>query len=183
LTFEQVLRETVHILEGVGIRYMLDGGIAVNCLGLVRTTQDIDVVVESDPVQITRLAQAFSDAGFQIELSDVERLSGISNIIHVYDPDALFRIDLWLARDPDEEQALGRRERLPLLVPEGAWVVRAEDLIVRKLRIGRERDLDDIRGILRRQAGSLDDDYLDHGAAKAGQSARLKKLREDIAGS
>ena len=47
-TFSEVLRETVAVLEGANIPYLLIGGIASTGHGRQRWTHDIDVLVRPD---------------------------------------------------------------------------------------------------------------------------------------
>ena len=47
-----VTKKVAAALEREGVRYVIIGGIALNLLGLVRTTEDLDLFVDLEPVRV-----------------------------------------------------------------------------------------------------------------------------------
>lgn len=64
-------------LNAAGARYILIGGFAVILSGFVRTTKDIDVLVDASPENVRRLKAALStlpdNAAAAVEEGDIER--------------------------------------------------------------------------------------------------------------
>ena len=60
---EQVLRAILPVLEGLGIPYLLTGGIAVTVQGRPRFTQDIDVVIAPTEARLFHQQASLAAAG------------------------------------------------------------------------------------------------------------------------
>jgi hypothetical protein len=52
------LRALVEALQGHEVRFVVIGGVAVGAHGFVRGTEDLDLVPDPDPANLTRLTQA-----------------------------------------------------------------------------------------------------------------------------
>ncbi len=61
-----------------------------------------------------------------------------------------------------------------------AWVPTAEDLIIKKLRWARRKDLDDARNILAVQGDTIDFPHLETWCTQHGTLDRLTELRASI---
>ena len=112
---------------------------------------------------------------------------GSFNIIH---PSSGFKVDVFVQkRRPFDQNLLVRRLTRTDLDPSGQPVpiLSAEDVLLHKLewyRLGGEtsdRQWGDVLGVLRVQAGRLDDAYLDHWAAELNASDLLAKARAAVA--
>jgi hypothetical protein len=103
-------------------------------------------VIEDSEQAVLRLTEALSKEGFFLDAEKIKNLISISDIIHIYSPDRLFRIDLWIAKRELQKCALSRREKRRI-----GFVISPIDLICEKLKIGREKDIEDVYGILARQ--------------------------------
>lgn len=83
-------------LDEYEVRYVLVGGVAVNLHGLGRTTQDLDLFLETDADNIRRLRQAlatvFDDPS--IEEISAEDLAGKYPTVRYVPPGEAFVIDL-----------------------------------------------------------------------------------------
>lgn len=71
------LRRICRALDGAGAHYVLIGGFAVILHGGVRSTKDIDLLVDPAPDNVSRIKTALSvledDAARDIEVNDLER--------------------------------------------------------------------------------------------------------------
>ena len=175
LKIEQVFKKLISVLNNVKMDYLVDGGMAVNCYGMVRSTLDIDILVEDHEKKIRELLKRLKRAGFRVDLPSIEKILKITNIIHVYDSLEIFRIDIWLAKTAREKHNLSRKKKIKIS-NQMVSIVSAEDLIITKLLSGRERDLNDILGIVERKRAVLDKKYLRENAKIAGVTAGLKKF-------
>ncbi|HEX3694702.1 MAG TPA: nucleotidyl transferase AbiEii/AbiGii toxin family protein [Polyangia bacterium] len=94
-----LIAELFRALAREGVRYKVVGGIALNLHGLVRATEDLDLVVDPQPQNVERLKAAlgsvFSDP--EIEKISAEDLVGEYPAIQYVPPAGGFSIDI-LAR-------------------------------------------------------------------------------------
>jgi hypothetical protein len=71
------IRRICRALDEAGAHYVLIGGFAVILHGGLRTTKDIDLLVDPEPANVERLKRALSvledDAAHEIELDDLQR--------------------------------------------------------------------------------------------------------------
>jgi hypothetical protein len=73
------IRRICRALDEAGARYVLIGGFAVVLHGGLRTTKDIDLLVDPEPANVERLKRALSvledDAAREIDPADLRRYS------------------------------------------------------------------------------------------------------------
>jgi hypothetical protein len=163
--FEPVLQT----LNDAGVRYLVVGGVAVVLHGHLRTTADLDLVVELSPANLGRALEALEASGFRPRppvplrsFADPEtRRSWIETknlqVFSLWHPDLPgFEVDLFVEEPFDFDDAWGRRVTVDL-ESTTAPVVALGDLVELKKRAGRGRDLDDVAA-LEDIAGSMDDD-------------------------
>jgi hypothetical protein len=156
IALAELFRQTVDVLEGERVSYLIYGGLALPAWGEIVPTKDVDVVVRVDEGGAARLVQSLRRAGFHVAAN----------------AETLFFIDTWFVaskenRDADfalgrtefDASALARAVRVTIFdrtVP----IAAAEDLILYKLAAHRRKDLGHVEDILTRQAGKLDLAYL-----------------------
>lgn len=141
-----------------GPAYCLIGALALGAWGRVRATHDIDLLILLDEEQIHRLVGCLEPSGFSrdIEWENQNPMARerVTRLRHGGYP-----VDLISSHDDHERETLARRMSLTLdEVP--AWVCTAEDLILLKLKAGRDQDLVDVQSVIYRQGAGLDRDYL-----------------------
>jgi hypothetical protein len=160
--------QVTSVLENLGIPYLIVGSLASTIHGLVRTTQDSDLIAELRLEHIEPFVRAL-ESEFYI---DDEMIAGAIahrssfNIIH---RQSMFKVDVFVPRmRPFVKEQLARARRLAFSVEPRveALVATAEDTLLAKLewyRLGgeiSERQWRDVLGIIQVQAGSLDLVYL-----------------------
>jgi hypothetical protein len=162
---------------------MLTGAFAHGLYGIPRSTKDVDVVLS-----IT--------AGDSI-MKVVKRLEGVVLFEPQVQFDTLtwgkrlvgesvgmppFKVELFeLFDDPFVLSQFQRRRRMvSAQLRRETWLPAPEDVVVQKLRWGRNKDLDDARDVLAVQGPeTLDMGYIEHWCAKHGT---LPRLQEALAG-
>ena len=104
---------------------------------------------------------ALGVAGFRLAESFSDEFVKATRVLPLIHQSTGMPLDIVLAGPGLEEQFLDRAVAVALddfTVP----VISPEDLLVTKLLAGRQKDVEDIRGVLRVRSGLLDLDYIRH---------------------
>jgi hypothetical protein len=160
--------EVTEVLESLGVPYLIGGSLASTLYGMVRTTQDADIVADMRPEHIKPFVVSLQKDFFIDEIMIAESIQRHAsfNIIH---RDSMFKVDVFIPRPrPFHQAQLARAQRQTVSVEskKSAIFASPEDVILAKLewyRMGgevSERQWRDILGVLKTQAGALDLDYL-----------------------
>jgi hypothetical protein len=185
----QQVRAVTSILNDLGIPYAIGGSLASSVHGYSRYTFDADLTVEPFPGREQEFVSRFPAAEYYADeamVRDAVARRSTFNILHLR---TSFKTDLFVRKDrPFEVAMFGRRFPAPVFGPtEGLFeVITPEDTVLLKLewyRIGGEisdRQWNDILGVMRTQAGRLDDAYLDHWAADIGVKDLLDRIRGEV---
>ena len=163
MTNDEVVVLVIATLESLNIDYLLVGALASNAWGIPRTTVDADVVVVTGSAGILALAERLG-TDFRLERQiSFEMITHSKRNVLWYVPN-LYEIELFrFTNDPHHQQRLARRvyQSVPGL-GRAMWLPTPEDVVIQKLRWGRDKDLDDISNVLAVSAKLLDWDYLRH---------------------
>lgn len=169
---EVTLRVT-GVLEELGVPYIIGGSLASTLYGMVRTTQDSDIITEMRPEHILPFVSSLENEFFIDEemIADSIQHNSSFNIIH---RETTFKVDIFIPRPrPFQQSQLARAQRqtFELGTEISANFASPEDTILSKLewyRLGgevSERQWRDILGVLKTKAGELDLGYLQKWAA------------------
>jgi hypothetical protein len=149
------LRAIARALSPLGIRWYVFGAQAVIAAGAVRQTADIDITTADVPV--ARLRSALARAGYVLR-RDVE---GIDDIVahHRILPLEHRRTGLQLdvvRAGPGLEQAMLARAIVRRVGRAQIPFIETNDLVVLKILASREKDLEDVRALLRSRSPEID---------------------------
>lgn len=179
---EDAARQFVTLLEHLGIKYAIMGGLAVRVHALPRPTFDVDFTVALPRDALPSLYSRAEELGFSIP--DAQRSGWIEQVhalpvvkLQLILSDRVIDIDLFLAETPFQNELLARRQRHSALGWSG-WFVTSEDLILLKLLADRPKDRSDIADILFVQT-SLDEMHLRDWAARLGIADSLEAALKD----
>lgn len=185
----EVTLKVTGVFELLGIPYVIGGSLASTLYGMVRTTQDSDIVAEMRREHLQPFVSALQDEFYideEMIADSIEHQSSF-NIIH---RETMFKVDVFIPRPrPFLQSQLARAQRQTFTFESelSAKFASPEDTILSKLewyRMGGEvsdRQWRDILGVLKTRAGELDLEYLKKwaGELKVGD---LLKLALDEAG-
>jgi hypothetical protein len=156
------------VFERLGVPYLIGGSLASTLYGMVRTTQDSDIIAEMQLEHIQPFVSAL-ETDFYLDqemiAESIQRNSSF-NIIH---RDTMFKVDVFIPRPRpflQSQLARARRQTFTLGKEVSAKFASPEDTILSKLewyRMGGEasdRQWRDILGVLKTKTGDLDLDYL-----------------------
>jgi len=171
------------VFERLGVPYLIGGSLASTLYGMVRTTQDSDIIAEMHAEHIQPFVSAL-EADFYVDqemiAESIQRNSSF-NIIH---RDTMFKVDVFIPRPRpflQSQLARARRQTFTLGTEVSAIFASPEDTILSKLewyRMGgevSERQWRDILGVLKTKAGDIDLEYLRHWARELKVSGLLER--------
>jgi hypothetical protein len=178
------------VLEKLGVRYLIGGSLASTVHGLVRTTQDSDIIAEMRPEHIEPFIRALEGEFYIDEESLAVAVAGQAsfNILHRA---SMFKVDIFVLKERAfEKSEMARRTSQVISTdPEhSVFVASAEDIILAKLewyRLGgdvSERQWRDVLGILKVQGRGLDKAYLDTWASSLGIRDLMDKALQEAGG-
>lgn len=179
----EVTLKVTDVFEKLGVPYLIAGSLASTLYGMVRTTQDSDVVAEMRLEHLQVFVSALQDEFYIDEemITDAIQRNSSFNIIH---RETMFKVDIFLPSPrPFLQAQLERAERQTFSFEAeiSAKFASPEDTILSKLewfRMGGEvsdRQWRDIIGVLKTRAGELDLEYLRRWAAELHVSDLLER--------
>jgi hypothetical protein len=176
---EDLVKELAVALSQLGMDYAIVGGIAATSWGNVRTTLDIDVVMNIKDEDAQLLASALRKRGFSLTENDIIMALKEKSHFTAHDEKSLFRIDAKGAYGSRELETLRTKKKI-LIDKTEIYLASPEDMIANKLLSGDEQDIRDAEGIYVRQFQRIDMDGLRTTARKLGVSAKLKRMENRI---
>jgi hypothetical protein len=183
----EVALAAVQIFDALNIPYVIGGSLASSMQGIPRATQDIDMVADIGAGQVPDLVKMFARDWHIDEnvVREAVRQRSSFNIIHL---ETMYKIDVFILKnDPFHIAEMKRRETLDMESGHGGriHVASAEDIVLQKLlwyaaggKVS-ERQLNDVRGVLKIQKGNLDITYLKNTAGEIGVSGLLSDLLDE----
>lgn len=146
------------LLEQEGLPSILIGGLAVGIWGEPRLTRDIDVKVLASREERRKVLALLAD--YTPLNADPDQALQRNGIAFFLDPSEI-RVDVMLADTIFDEVAIGRAKRVEVTPGKNVRVCSPEDLIIYKSLSLRARDYADVESIVKRQADTLNDVYVE----------------------
>lgn len=175
-----VLQDVVTRFGKENIEYFLVGSLAAMYYGRPRFTNDVDLVVQIHPQQVSRFEALFPIEDYYCPpkevLHDEVARRGSFNLIHQASG---IKIDIVIYKNTDFYRSeLDRRKKVLLLPQLEVFIASPEDIIIKKLDFYREgnseKHLTDIREIL--IGSSTDEKYLEDWIDRLGLTNEWAKV-------
>jgi hypothetical protein len=183
----EVTLKVTGTFEKLGVPYLIGGSLASTLYGMVRTTQDSDVIAEMRPEHHQPFVLALQDEFYIDEEMIAESIQHNSsfNIIH---RETMFKVDVFIPRPRpflQAQLARAQRQTFSFETEISAKFASPEDTVLAKLewyRMGgqvSDRQWRDILGVLKTRAGELDLEYLRKWAAEINVSDLLERALKE----
>ena len=170
------MRDVLDAIDRLGIPWFVTGSVAASVYGVLRASQDIDVVLDMDAAGFAALADVLGPSYAIAEPIDYGEFAMAS----VIDRATAQKVDLILRRGgPFEASAMARRQRAGIPGLGEVWIASVEDLILAKLLWSdgtSELQLRDCEQLWRLNASRIDRAYLDLWAARLGLVDRMARI-------
>ena len=182
-----VALRVIEILDLLNVPYVVGGSMASIVHGTVRSTMDVDLVIDLKSDQVEQFLALLKDDFYADEAAARRAVKQHSNfnLIHL---DTMFKVDLFIPKvRVFDSQQLARRVGIKLNPDSDStiWVLSAEDTILIKLEwfmLGGEvsdRQWLDILGVIRNKRSSLDLGYLEESAQGLNVESLLERAYQE----
>jgi hypothetical protein len=179
MSVSDVFQRISSALDQAGIGYMLTGSFASAHYGVLRSTQDIDFVIEATPAQVRAFIEALPSSEYYADLETAWEAHKRQSMFNVIDLATGWKIDLIIRKSRAFSQEEFRRRQRVTLHGAALVVATAEDVVIAKLEWAKvaqsRRQIEDAAAILRARGDALDQAYL---KKWVGQLGLLQELRE-----
>lgn len=163
MSVPDVFRRIIAALDQGGIAYMLTGSFAASYYGALRSTQDIDLVIEATPTQLRAFIAALSSNEYYADLDAALEAHKRQSLFNVIDLATGWKIDLIIRKSRAFSQEEFHRRQKVALHDVSVFIASAEDVVISKLEWARlahsERQIEDVIAILRARGQELDFTY------------------------
>lgn len=182
MSLAKCLREVVEILEDAGVPHMLTGSLASAYYAAPRATQDVDLVIDTDPAALDRVVSGLAGAGFYVDQGAAHEALKSHGQFNAIDPVGGWKVDLIIKKDrPFSRTEFARRASASLLGVEVS-VASLEDVLLAKLEWSQLGDSElqrrDVTQLLERAGDRLDLSYVERWVVDLGLSDEWKDARE-----
>jgi Nucleotidyltransferase of unknown function (DUF6036) len=164
MSVSEVFQRISSALDHAGIGYMLTGSFASAHYGVLRSTQDIDFVIEATPAQLRAFIEALPNSEYYADLDTALQAYNRQSMFNVIDLATGWKIDMIIRKSRTFSQEEFRRRQRVTLHGTALFVASAEDVVIAKLEWAKlaqsRRQIEDAAAIFRVRWDALDHSYL-----------------------
>jgi hypothetical protein len=165
MTVSDVLQRITTALERSDVAYMLTGSFVSAYYGTPRSTQDIDVVVEATPAQLSAFVNSLPVDQYYVDLDAALQALKAESMFNVVDRSTGWKIDFIFRKSRPFSREEFRRRIRAHLQGVSVFVASTEDIVIAKLEWSKlaqsQRQIDDVAAILRIRRETLDRAYIE----------------------
>lgn len=178
MTVEELAAVVLAACDAEGVEYLVTGAFAVSAYGIPRSTKDVAIllsVAAGDPIlPLVKRLEPVVEFDRQVQF---DTLTWGKRLVGVTRESPPLKVELFEVFDDPFvlSQFSRKRQNFSGQVGRTTWLPTPEDVIVQKLRWGRNKDLDDARDVLAVQGPeTLDMAYIEKWCAQHGTTERLR---------
>jgi hypothetical protein len=179
MTIDDVALRVCAALGVAEVPFILVGGFSSSYHGIPRSTMDADFVVKLGSPLKEELAHILGPE-FEVEpqLSFETNTGTQRQEFRV--AGTMFKVEIFLLSEDPHDQERFRRRQAVMVGGRQVFFPTAEDVIIWKLRWGRAKDREDVRGVIGVQGDLLDWPYIESWCARHGTGALLQQIRASV---
>jgi hypothetical protein len=153
------VRALAVVLERLEVPWYVFGAQAATVWGAPRMSADLDVTARIAPERGAQAVVDLEAAGFRLRVGNAAEFVARTRVLPFVHVATGMPVDIVLS-GPGLEEEFHRRAIAVDVGGVSIPFISPEDLVVTKVLAGRPKDLEDVRGVLRARAGTLDLDYV-----------------------
>lgn len=182
MSLAKFLREVVEILEDSGVPHMLTGSLASAYYATPRATQDVDLVIDTDPAALERVVVKLSEAGYYVDKAAALAALESKGQFNAIDPGGGWKVDLIIKKDRSFSRTEFDRRISASMLGVEVSLASLEDVLLAKLEWSQMGDSElqrrDVVQLLERAGERLDVAYVERWVLDLGLSDEWKNARE-----
>jgi hypothetical protein len=163
LSQNEFINHIVEKLQQAGIEYVICGSMAATFYGLIRSTQDTDIIINPTKEQLSKLIELLGN-NYYISSEAVFEALNKETMFNVIDIENSFKADLIIKKPSGFAAEEFHRKRKETLLDKQVYILSPEDSILSKLCWAKqshsETQYRDVMTILEAKSGQLDIKYL-----------------------
>jgi hypothetical protein len=184
MTVSDVLERITTALAQSDVAYMLTGSFASTYYGTPRSTQDIDVIIEATPAQLSAFVNSLPVDQYYVDLDAALQSLKAESMFNVVDRSTSWKIDFIIRKSRPFSREEFRRRIRAHLQGVSLFVASKEDIVIAKLEWSMlaqsQRQIDDVAAILRVQRETLDRTYVEKWATELHLEKEWQKARDAV---
>jgi hypothetical protein len=165
MTVSDVLQRITTALDQNDVAYMLTGSFASAYYGTPRSTQDIDIIIEASPAQLSSFINSLPADQYYSDLDAALEALKAESMFNVVDRSTGWKIDFIFRKSRPFSREEFRRRIRAHLQRVSVFVASTEDIVIAKLEWSKlaqsQRQIDDVAAILRIRRETLDRAYIE----------------------
>ena len=180
----ELLKQILHVLQALGIEYMITGSYASSLQGEPRMTHDIDLVVSLDSESARQLFDRFSPDAFYLSKQAIEEALRDKSMFNLLEYSSGDKVDFHILTDGAFDRSRFQRKQSEEFLGVEIVVSSPEDTILQKLRWaelsgGSEKQFRDALRVYEMQHGRLDLAYIEEWAGCLGVVELWRRLQTE----
>jgi predicted nucleotidyltransferase len=172
VSIPDVFRRITSALDEAGIAYMLTGSFASAHHGTARSTQDIDIVIETTEEQLRTFIQSLRTDEYYSDLDTALEAHRRESLFNLIDLQTGWKIDLIFRKARAFSKEEFHRRQLVDIQGIAVFVASAEDVVIAKLEWAKlaksQRQIEDVVAILKIKGEALDQSYVEKWISELG---------------
>jgi Nucleotidyl transferase AbiEii toxin, Type IV TA system len=176
----KILHDFTARMENLGVNYMLTGSMAMMYYAVYRFTADVDVVLEINPADVTKVIEIL-EPDYYVPHDSARRAASDKKMFNVIHIETAFKIDCIIKKTTDFQKNVFERRLRADFYGREIRIISKEDLIISKLWWAKdsrsEKQLTDVKNLMR---NDFDAAYIENWTQKLDVFDLFEKCRKEI---